>query len=171
MTWFHPFIGKKKWSTTCTHCIITIVNTLEEGFNWKCSEMTQQWKQHQRYSRKEQPEQCESNWPGVVGRVVHVHVHVQVWVRRVVGQSVSRAVRGGLWRSGGSQQGGLVEGSLREDGRRRGEGGVGSGRRQACGQWDKAGWSGDSLGCNRDRSCKVQWQLEEAEKTEEEGEV
>lgn len=69
--------------------------------------------------------------PGVVSRVVHVHVHVQVWLRGVVGQSVSRTVSGGLGWSGSSQQGGLVEGHLREAGWEGGEGGVGCRGRQA----------------------------------------
>lgn len=57
---------------------------------------------------------------------------------------MSGAVRGRLCRSGGSQQGGLVEGGLREDGRWRREGGVGGGWRQACGQRERAGRSGES---------------------------
>lgn len=51
-------------------------------------------------------------------------------MRGVVGQGVSRAVCGGWRRSGSCQQGGLVESSLREDGRRGGEGGVRSGGRK-----------------------------------------
>lgn len=68
--------------------------------------------------------------PGVIGSVVHVHVHIEMWLRGVVCQSVSRAVCSGLRRSGSGKQGRLVEGSFRENGRWSGECSIGSGGRQ-----------------------------------------
>lgn len=65
--------------------------------------------------------------PGVVRCVVHVHVEVRVG--GVVGQGVSRAVGCCLRGSGSSQQGGLVQSCLGQDGRWGGESSVGGRRR------------------------------------------
>lgn len=50
--------------------------------------------------------------PGVIGSVVHVHVHIQLWLRGIVSKSWGRGVCGWLWSSWSSQQGGLIQSCL-----------------------------------------------------------
>lgn len=58
-------------------------------------------------------------------------------MRGVVGQGVGGAVRRRLRRSGSSQQGGLVQSCLGQNGRRGGESSVGGGGGQTCKQTQK----------------------------------